>query len=67
MLSMQLAWDTADLFQAMMVVINIPVILILGSKAMLALKDYVDQRKEGKDPEFKAASIGLTEETDYWN
>lgn len=67
MLSMQLAWDTADLFQAMMVVINIPVILILGSKAMLALKDYMDQRKEGKDPEFKAASIGLTEETDYWN
>lgn len=67
MLSMQLAWDTADLFQAMMVVINIPVILILGNKAMLALKDYVDQRKEGKDPEFKAASIGLTEETDYWN
>lgn len=66
-ISMQLAWDTADLFQALMVVINIPVILILGRTAIKALKDYTDQRKAGKDPEFKAANIGLKEETDYWN
>lgn len=67
MLSMQLAWDTADLFQALMVVINIPVILILGRTSMLALQDYMEQRKQGKDPEFKAASIGLEEETEFWN
>lgn len=66
MLSMSLAWDTADLFQAMMVVINIPVILILGRTSMRALKDYLEQRAQGKDPEFKAASIGLKEETDFW-
>ena len=67
MLSMGLAWDTADLFQALMVVINIPVILILGRTALAALKDYQDQRKAGKDPEFKAANIGLKEKTEYWN
>ena len=67
MLSMGLAWDTADLFQALMVVINIPVILILGRTAMAALKDYQDQRKTGKDPEFKAANIGLKQKTEYWN
>ena len=67
MLSMSLAWDTADLFQALMVIINIPVILILGNTAVKTLKDYMDQRKEGKDPHFKAASIGLKQETDYWN
>ena len=39
-ISMQLAWDTADLFQALMVVINIPVILILARPALAALKDY---------------------------
>lgn len=44
-ISMQLAWDTADLFQALMVVINIPVILILARPALAALKDYMDQRK----------------------
>lgn len=66
MLSMNLAWDTADLFQAMMVVINIPVILILGRTAMRALQDYLEQRRQGKDPAFRAASIGLKEETDFW-
>lgn len=66
MLSMSLAWDTADLFQAMMVVINIPVILILGRTAMRALQDYLEQRRQGKDPTFQAASIGLKEETDFW-
>ena len=67
MLSMNLAWNTADLFQALMVIINIPVILILTKPAMAALNDYVAQRKEGKDPQFKAASIGLKEKTDFWN
>ena len=67
LLSMQLAWDTADLFQALMVVINIPVILILHRPAMKALKDYMAQRKAKKDPEFKAASIQLKEKTDFWN
>lgn len=67
MLSMSLAWDTADLFQALMVIINIPVILILGNTAVKTLKDYMAQRKEGKDPHFKAANIGLKQETDYWN
>ena len=66
-ISMQLAWDTADLFQALMVVINFPVILILARPALAALKDYMDQRKAGKEPEFKAASINLKDKTDFWN
>ena len=66
-ISMQLAWDTADLFQALMVIINIPVILILARPALAALKDYMDQRKAGKEPEFKAASINLKDKTDFWN
>ena len=65
--NMELAWNTADLFQALMVIINIPVILILTKPAMAALKDYMAQRKEGKEPEFKAASIHLKQKTDFWN
>ena len=67
MLSMSLAWDTADLFQALMVIINVPVILILAKPAMDALKDYMAQRKEVKNPEFKASSIVLKQKTDFWN
>ena len=60
MLSAGLVWDTADLLQALMVIINVPVIIILGGPAFKALKDYMKQRKEGKNPEFKAESVGVT-------
>ena len=66
MASMSLVWDTADLLQALMVIINIPVILILSRPAVSCLKDYCAQRREGKDPEFKAESIGLKQKTDFW-
>ena len=67
MLSMGLAWDTADLLQALMVIINVPVILLLGKPAIACLNDYCRQRKEGKDPEFKAKDINLKYNTDFWN
>jgi AGCS family alanine or glycine:cation symporter len=62
-----LAWDTADLFQAIMVIINIPVILILSRPALASLRDYMAQRRAGKDPHFLAANIGLKDKTDFWN
>ncbi|MBE6971936.1 MAG: alanine:cation symporter family protein [Ruminococcaceae bacterium] len=67
LLSAGIAWDTADLFQAIMVIINIPVIILLGKPALNVLKDYTRQRKDGKNPIFKASNIGLKEETDFWN
>lgn len=62
-----LVWDIADVLMGFMAIINLPVIVILGGTAMKALKDYTDQRAAGKDPAFKAASIGLKEKTDFWN
>ena len=64
-ISANLAWDGADLTQALMVLINVPVILLLGKPAFDALKDYRAQRAMGKDPSFKAANIGLTD-TECW-
>lgn len=64
--TMNLVWDTADLLQALMVVINIPVILIISKRAISCLNDYCKQRKEGKNPVFKAKDIDLKEETDFW-
>lgn len=62
-----LAWDTADLLMGIMALINLPVIVILGKTALDALEDYIRQRKEGKDPVFKAKSIGLDDtKLDYW-
>jgi AGCS family alanine or glycine:cation symporter len=64
---MGFVWDTADLLQGLMVVVNVPVIVILASTAVKALKDYMSQKKAGVDPEFKASNIDLKEETDFWN
>ena len=63
---MGFVWDTADLLQGLMVVVNVPVIVILANTAVKALKDYTTQKKAGLDPEFKASSIDLKEDTDFW-
>ena len=34
--------------------------------ALRALDDYTEQRDAGKNPEFKASKIGLTQKLDYW-
>lgn len=60
-------WDTADMLQGLIVVVNVPSILILGGTAVKCLDDYVAQKKAGKNPVFKAADIGLKEKTDFWN
>jgi len=60
-------WDLSDVLMGIMALINLPVIVIMGKPALAALKDYNKQRKEGKDPVFKASSIGLKQKTDYWN
>lgn len=60
-----LAWDLADVLMGCMALINVPVCLILGGTACKALDDYMKQRREGKDPVFKAADIGI-HDTEYW-
>lgn len=61
-------WDTADMLQGLIVLVNVPVILILGGTAAKCLEDYIAQRKSGiENPHFLAKSIGLKEQTDFWN
>ena len=66
-LSIDLVWNLADVLMGIMVMRNIPVSLLLSRPALAALKDYAAQRKTGRNPVFKAASVNLKEKTDYWN
>jgi len=61
-----LVWNLADMLQGMMVVVNVPVILILMKPAIACLNDYCKQKKEGKNPEFIAANIGIKDDLDFW-
>jgi len=66
LLDFGLVWNLADVLMGVMAIINLPVIVILGKTATDALKDYTRQRKAGKDPVFKASTIHLKEQTDFW-
>lgn len=59
-------WNLADMTQALMVIVNVPVILILAKPAMLCLEDYCRQKKEGKNPVFIAKDAGIDAELDFW-
>lgn len=65
-LSMSVVWDLADVLMGSMAIINIPAIIIVGKVAIVALNDYAAQRKAGKNPTFRAATVGLEGKTDYW-
>lgn len=59
-------WNLADMTQGLMVLVNVPVIVILMKPAIKCLNDYIKQRKEGIEPQFKSKDIGIEEELDFW-
>ncbi|WP_200904971.1 alanine/glycine:cation symporter family protein [Planococcus glaciei] len=61
-----LVWNMADLFMGIMAVLNLVVIAMLGKTAFKVLKDYTDQRKAGKNPEFYAKNIPGLKNTECW-
>ena len=62
-----LVWNTADVLMGFMALINLPVIIILSGPALKCMQDYMRQKKEGKDPVFRASDVGLKDQTDFWN
>ena len=66
-LNAELLWGIADITMGAMALINMPVIIILGKYAIRALKDYENQRKAGKSPNFSKDSIDLPYCVDYWH
>ena len=65
--SLGLVWDIADVSMGIMALMNIVVIAILSPKAVAIIKDYMKQRKEGKNPVFRAKDIPGLENTECWD
>ena len=53
------AWTMADITMGGMTLINIPCCVLLSGIVIKALRDFESQRKQKKDPVFKAKDIGL--------
>ncbi|MBK3496083.1 alanine:cation symporter family protein [Viridibacillus sp. YIM B01967] len=60
-----LAWSFGDLGLGLMVWINVIAMLIIMKPAMIALKDYESQKKQGKDPVFDPEPLGI-KNADFW-
>ncbi|MCF2446616.1 alanine:cation symporter family protein [Dyadobacter sp. CY345] len=61
-----LAWAIGDIGVGIMAWLNIIAILLLRKPALAALKDYSDQKKQGKNPVFIASDLGI-KNTEEWD
>lgn len=52
LITLDFAWCMADLAMALLTVCNLSAILMLSKQAVFLLKDYCNQRREGKQPTF---------------
>lgn len=66
MSNLQVAWNLADILMGLMALVNITAIVLLGKVAFKCLEDYRKQKREGKDPVFKASEVGI-KDTECWN
>lgn len=66
LLDFETIWTVADILMGLMAIVNLIAIILLGNKAIIALKDYTRQRKEGKNPIFRAQKAGTGDE-EVWN
>lgn len=64
---MNAAWAAADISMGLMTLINLPCCVVLSERAIAALRDYEKQKADGKNPEFRAADIGMDPgELGFW-
>ena len=64
-MNLVMAWSLADILMGFMAIVNIFAIFFLGHIAIDTMQDYIEKKKSGENPIFKASDIGLTD-TECW-
>lgn len=62
----ELAWVLGDIGVGLMAWLNIIAIFLLRKPALSALKDYIDQKEKGLDPQFGSDTLDL-KNTEEWD
>ena len=52
LVSLQTAWSMVDIMMGLMTLVNLVAILLLSDKVFALLRNYIAQKREGKEPEF---------------
>ncbi|WP_206711481.1 alanine/glycine:cation symporter family protein [Peribacillus faecalis] len=60
-------WTLADIFMGVMALINLVAIFLLYKVVLVALKDYKEQRKQGKDPVFSRDVLEDASGVECWD
>ncbi|MFD1204352.1 MULTISPECIES: alanine/glycine:cation symporter family protein [Sporosarcina] len=63
--TVDIAWALGDVGLGIMVWLNVIAILMLAKPALIALKDYEQQKKAGLDPVFEPKKLGI-KNADFW-
>ena len=58
-MNFSMVWDLADVLMGLMALVNLVAILLLGGKALKVLKDYVNQKKAGRNPVYRYEEVGV--------
>ena len=61
----EVIWGIGDIGVALMAYLNIVAIVLLRKPALVALKDYEEQKKAGLDPIFDPIKLGI-KNADFW-
>lgn len=64
--SVPLVWSLADFFMALMALTNLVAIALLGKIAFAVLKDYMGQKRQGKNPIFKKSNLPWLKNVECW-
>ena len=59
------AWTLGDIGLGIMVWVNVISLVFLVKPTLIALKDYEQQKKDGKDPQFNPEKLGI-KNADFW-
>ena len=59
------AWSLGDIGVGIMAWLNIIAVILLHKTGLKVLKDYEDQKKEGKDPVFEPEKLGIKNTTEW--
>ena len=52
LVGLQTAWSMVDIMMGLMTLVNLVAILLLSDKVFALLRNYIAQKREGKEPEF---------------
>lgn len=55
--TLQTAWNMVDLAMGLMTVVNLVAIFLLSPKVFALLRNYIEQRRSGKDPQLKRSMM----------